>query len=77
VLDVDLLNYALTADNNFSAGLQKNLVLTCLDQTGSDLCFTQNNKIQHLNYQQLHAQLIVPFTQCFYSFGDTAYGINT
>ncbi len=77
VLDVDLLNYALTADNNFSAGLPKNLVLTCLDQTGNDLCFTQNNKVKHINYQQLHTQLSLSFAKRFYSFGDTALHINT
>lgn len=32
LLDIDLLNYAFECDNNFSAGLKKNLVITCLDQ---------------------------------------------
>lgn len=32
LLDIDLLNYAMACDNNFSAGLTKNLVITCMDQ---------------------------------------------
>lgn len=31
-LHADLLNYALRSDNNFSKGLRKNLVITCMDQ---------------------------------------------
>lgn len=32
ILDVSLLQYAIMCDNNFSSGLIKNLVITCLDQ---------------------------------------------
>jgi adenylosuccinate synthase len=31
-LDRELLNYAIECDNHFSAGLKKNLVVTCMDQ---------------------------------------------
>lgn len=31
-LDISLLNYALEVDKSYSAGLEKNLVITCLDQ---------------------------------------------
>ena len=72
VLDVDLLNYAITADTNFSGGLQKNLVLTCIDQTGNDISFTQNNDLQTIDYRQLHTKLVGQFGSHFYSFGDTA-----
>lgn len=36
-LDVDLLNYSLRCDSNFSLGLKKNLVITCLDQYPIDV----------------------------------------
>lgn len=36
-LDVSLLNYALQCDNNFSKGLNKNLVITCNDQFKIDV----------------------------------------
>ena len=36
-LDIDLMNYALQCDNNYSAGLKKNLVITCNDQFGIDI----------------------------------------
>ncbi|KAA2238804.1 adenylosuccinate synthetase [Chitinophaga agrisoli] len=35
-LDIDKLNYALSCDMNFSSGLKKHLVLTCLDQIAND-----------------------------------------
>ena len=31
-LDYELLNYALTVEKNYSRGIRKNLVMTCLDQ---------------------------------------------
>ncbi len=36
-LDVELLNYALYSDNNFSSRLRKNLVITCNDQYEIDV----------------------------------------
>ncbi len=36
-LDISLLNYALKCDDNFSKGLSKNLVITCIDQYPIDI----------------------------------------
>ena len=43
-LDINMLNYALACDYNFSSKLKKHLVLTCLDQVNEDaIPFTYNN----------------------------------
>lgn len=44
-LDLDMLNYALQSDSNFSAGLKTNLVITCLDQMKGAIPATQNQKM--------------------------------
>lgn len=36
-LDMSLFNYALQCDGNFSHGLRKNLVVTCMDQYDTDI----------------------------------------
>ena len=36
-LDVDLINYALDCDSNFSRNIEKNLVITCMDQYPIDV----------------------------------------
>lgn len=36
-LNLDLLNYALACDDNFSSNLKKNLVITCIDQHPIDV----------------------------------------
>lgn len=73
VLDVDLLNYALRCDAAaFGSQIPKNLVLTCLDQTGDELHFTQQKRLHTSHYSQLGQHLQQSFQGHFYSFGDTA-----
>lgn len=49
-LNIDLLQYALMADSNFSYGLSKNFIVTCLDQVDSkNLAYFQNNEIKVAN----------------------------
>lgn len=45
-LDVDLLNYALDCDRNFSGTAPKNLVITCLDQLNGALEATVAGKLR-------------------------------
>lgn len=68
VLDIDLLNYALDCDKNYSQAAKNHLVLTCLDQMGETLTITENQCLQTIHYQHLPDRLLVPFEQCFYSF---------
>jgi adenylosuccinate synthase len=44
-LNIDLLRYALACDGNFSSGLTKNLMLTCLDQLDREQVPVFLNKI--------------------------------
>lgn len=48
-LDLDLLNYALDSDRNFSGTAPKNLVITCLDQLNGALEATVAGKLRTFN----------------------------
>ena len=45
ILDIDMLNYALTCDANYAAAQQKHLVVTCLDQLVGDIRVTQGQEV--------------------------------
>jgi len=45
ILDIELLKYALQCDNNFNH-ITKNLVISCIDQTGEDFYVTDKNHKQ-------------------------------
>ena len=47
ILDIDTLKYALQCDNYFSKGMQKNLVITCLDQVIKDKINYMYNEIPY------------------------------
>ncbi len=64
-LDKERLIYAINADDLFSKGLSKNLVITCLDQL--DPTF---------NHQHLIPTLGINFTRVFGSYGPTANHIK-
>lgn len=57
-LDIDLLNYSLQCDNNFSSHLKKNLVVTCNDQLEIDI-------------DELLAKLNTTFEKVYLSKGDS------
>ena len=64
-LDTNRLIYALSADDRFSKGLSKNLVITCLDQLSPAF-----------NHRQLIAGLGTDFKQVFGSYGPTTENIT-
>lgn len=64
-LDTDRLIYAINADDHFSKGLPKNIMITCLDQLSPAF-----------NYQQLIASLGGDFKQVFGSYGPTSADIK-
>lgn len=47
LLDLDMLNYALGADHNFSGSVKKHLVVTCLDQLEGPIQASQDGIIHH------------------------------
>lgn len=82
ILDLDLLQYALKTDENYSYGLNKRLFITCLDQIENvdKIPHTENGKIKHISYKNLHQFSnikIVGLKDSFYSFGDKSSDIRT
>lgn len=51
-LNYDLLNYALQCDDNFSEGLTKNLVITCMDQYEIDVDLLLSQL--HTNFNKIY-----------------------
>lgn len=75
-LDIDLLNYALHSDNNFSVGLPKNLVITCLDQLDEQQVPVFNQrKLQTAPYENIAPLLDFDFKKILYSFNPCSENI--
>ncbi len=76
-LDVDLLNYALQCDDNYSYGLTKNLLITCVDQLDSQrVPYFKDNLLRTTDYRQLPQLLQYPFHTTLFSFSDCAEAIS-
>lgn len=76
VLDIDLLNYAFTCDNNFHTRyVQKNLVITCVDQTGEDIDVTVGGKVKRIHVTDLTSLLLPKFNRVLMSYGPSATDI--
>lgn len=71
ILDMDLLNYAIGCDNNFSRDIKKNLVITCLDQIGERFPVTINNETHYLNPVDFFSKLPAYIGKIFVSRGDS------
>lgn len=76
ILDLDLLNYSLTCDNNFSKGLSKNLVITCVDQTGEYIKVTSQGSIKKMNVEEVSKHLNVSFDNVYVSRGSSMSDIT-
>lgn len=59
LLDIDMINYALQCDQNYSDTHSKHLVVTCLDQLRGRMAVTYQQKVIDLNA----VQDILPFIQ--------------
>lgn len=68
LLDLELLNYALDCDDNFSHGLKKNLVITCLDQTDDTIQLLDERIIEP---HELSPLLNFKMETTFGSYGDS------
>lgn len=72
-LDLDLLNYAIKCDMRFSSKIKKNLMLTCLDQIGSDIIHLyKDNKLNEIHYRDFAKQLLCDFESMKFSFSNCA-----
>jgi adenylosuccinate synthase len=80
VLDLDLLKYALQCDSNFSAGIQRNMVITCLDQIGEEyspkIPVTINEKLHYISPEELVEKLPDYINKVHFSRGDTKEHIS-
>jgi adenylosuccinate synthase len=71
LLDLDMLDYALGCDANYSFGARKNLVVTCLDQINGDIQITRvNQPISYMNTRILANSLSINFDNILESWGD-------
>ncbi|WP_426061263.1 adenylosuccinate synthetase [Hymenobacter sp. B1770] len=72
-LNLDSLNYALSSDANFSRGLKKHLLITCLDQLGtSEVPFYLNETPNRAHYTHLPSLLHCQFASHRFSFNSCA-----
>lgn len=72
-LDIDQLNYALKCDNFFSLGMDKNLIITCLDHFDSnEIIVFVNDKEIKIDYREISKNLSFDFKNIHYSFSNCA-----
>ncbi|MBX0293125.1 adenylosuccinate synthetase [Hymenobacter sp. HSC-4F20] len=72
-LDLDALNFALTSDNQFSKGLSKQLLITCLDQLNAEkVPYHHNGTVETVHYTALPTLLNVKFDRHLFSFDSCA-----
>lgn len=67
-LNIDLLQYALTCDRNFSSGLKKRLIITCADQVGDKVPFIKNGKLYFSEKENIADLLDSDFSFVYYSY---------
>lgn len=67
-LDIDLVNYALECDNVHSSNINKNLVITCVDQIkGGFIRYFLANELNKTYYNELPLLLNCSFKRIFFS----------
>jgi adenylosuccinate synthase len=77
-LDIDLLNYALKCDQEFSPGLKKHLIVTCLDQLpDSDLFVYKNGIRSQIKPSELPGLLDCDFVSYKFSYNSCAEFLNS
>ncbi len=70
LLDVGQLRFALRADEHYSAGVDRNLLVTCLDQLDGDWWVSdEEEKLMLTGVKDLANKLGVSWTSCFGSYG--------
>lgn len=66
-LCTDMLDYALLADSNFTKDLDKNLMITCLDQVETSFPIVFMGQAVSIEVHQLQSFLDVKFSKIFKS----------
>lgn len=69
LLDLDLLNYSIKCDSNYSKKLEKNLIITCVDQTGDKINVTHNEILKTIDVKDILNYLNADFGSVYLSFG--------
>ncbi len=75
LLDIDLLNYSLKCDSNFSKNLEKNLIITCVDQSGESIKVTKGGITLSININDLAGALDCTFKNVYISKGPSKENI--
>lgn len=65
VLDIDLLQYAILSDANYSHACHKNLVITCLDQTGKVIPATKGGVFHNYSVAEI-ANAVLPTAETIF-----------
>lgn len=77
ILDLDMINYALSCDRNYSAQAKKHLVVTCLDQLSGDIQASRDGIIDHYpDTSALLPQLAGSFETIIESRSECAVGME-
>ncbi len=72
-LDLNLLQYSISCDNQFSKRLPKHLIFTCLDHLPNEIVrFYKNHVIEEVHYSRFPALLSQSFEKVLYSFHPTS-----
>lgn len=72
-LDLELMNYAIQCDNNYSGNLPKHLVVTCMDQLNGPIQATQHGAIREFDTtMELLGQLDIKVQSLLESHSDCA-----
>lgn len=74
-LNMELLQYALQYDANYSAGSERNLLFTCCDQTGEDIDVVKEGRIQTMSVSDIASQLGFSNKQVWVSKGPSCEDI--
>jgi adenylosuccinate synthase len=77
-LDLDLLQYALDSDRNFSGTASKNLVITCLDQLTGNLTATAGGALRVFETPEVMAgHLNTAWKGLYFCYGDKATALQS
>lgn len=76
-LDIDQVNYALDCDNIYSKGVEKCLIITCVDHLPSEMtCIYENDKKIEIHFKDIPGKMKYDFKNTFYSFSGCAEFLN-
>lgn len=78
ILDLDLINYALASDGNFSGKAKKHLVVTCLDQLEGPIQAAKDGIVQHFaSSMDLVEKLNISFDSILESWSECGAKMRT